>query len=166
MDFLKSLFYSSQPKAPPKSAGCIFTDGNLILAGYQPKGPFISGIGGSSNKDEPPIITAMREVVEELLDINPCDDLLNHLEGLRYTRKIVNGSYTIFVYSFIDLATILQLVKNYNPKTHLYEKFPTTVQDLVFNRRIANIEVSHLCILPLKKILKFDKYFISDLLML
>ena len=166
MDFLRSLFYSSQPNTPPKSAGCIFTDGNLILAGYQPKGPYISGIGGSSNKDEPAIVTAMREVVEELLDIKPCDDLLNHLEGLRYIRKIVNGPYTIFVYSFIDLATVLQLVKNYNPKTDLYDKFPTNVQELVFNRRVQNIEVSHLCILPLKKNLKFDKHFISDLLLL
>lgn len=166
MDFLRSLFYTSEYKPAQKSAGCIFTDGNLILAGYQSKGPYISGIGGSSNKNEPAIITAMREVVEELLDIKPCDDLLNHLEGLRYIRKIVNGSYTIFVYNFIDLSTILQLVKNYSPKTDLYEKFPTNVQDLVFNRRIQNVEVSHLCILPLKKNLKFDKYFINDLLLL
>ena len=162
MDFIKSLFYSS----PPKAAGCIFTNGNLILAGYQPKGPYISGLGGSSNKDEPAIITAMREVVEELLDIKPCDNLLNHLEGLRYTRKIVNGSYTLFVYSFDDLSTLLHLVKNYSSKSNLYENFPLTIQDLVFGRRISNIEVSHLCILPLKKTLKFDKYFISDLLIL
>jgi 8-oxo-dGTP pyrophosphatase MutT (NUDIX family) len=68
MEFFRNFFTTKKVSRP--GAGCIFTDGNLILAGYQPKGPYISGIGGSSFDGEEPIVTAMREVMEELLGIS------------------------------------------------------------------------------------------------
>jgi len=164
MEFFRNFFTPKKVSKP--GAGCIFTDGNLILAGYQPKGPYISGIGGSSFDGEEPIVTAMREVMEELLGISVHNTVLIYLIKLKYKKQIVNNNYTIFVYDFKDLENMLYTLNNFKYKSPLYKVFPKNIEELVFGRIEANVEISHLCILPLKSDLKIDKHFISDLALL
>lgn len=58
-----------------RSAGIVFTNGKVVLAGYQRKirngreiSTFISGIGGATEEGETPLQTAIRETVEEIYD--------------------------------------------------------------------------------------------------
>jgi len=160
MEFLRNLF---KPKTSSKpAAGCIFTDGYVVLAGYQPKGPYISGIGGTCLEGEESIKTAMRETIEELLNFTPHDTVLKSLVKLQYSKKLLNGNYTIFVYSFKDLEHILDILHKFKYKSPIYDSFPESIEELIFDRQLANIEVTHLCILPLKADLKIDKNFITD----
>jgi hypothetical protein len=152
-----------------KAAGTVFTDGKLILGGYQPhkKFPMISGIGGSKTTGETPPYTALRETLEELFDFKTVstdliDDILEFVPA-SHTEK--HGSYIYFVYSFQDLEKILRLVKKHHLKSSLYKEFPDTVWKLVSNRSVdPSAEISHLCILPLvSERLKFDANYLDDM---
>lgn len=155
---MKKLFCSRRNKPETLSAGCFFTDGRLYLAGYQPmkKKPCISGIGGHMEEGETELQTAIRELIEELFEINPVPkSVQKDIEIYVAPQKIVrNLSYTIFQYSFNDLETILKLMKQYDLKSPLYNSFPLTVADLVFHRLSPTNtlpEISHLVILPFVK---------------
>ena len=84
-----------------KGAGCIFTDNNLILAGYHPfkKTPYISGIGGGKQKNETYIITALRELVEELLSVKITVETLSvdakRLLVINWLKSVLNESDVI-----------------------------------------------------------------------
>jgi hypothetical protein len=152
-----------------KAAGTVFTDGKLILGGYQPhkKFPMISGIGGSKEIGETSSYTAVREMLEELFHFkkvpsNLIDDILEFVPA-SHSEK--HGSYIYFVYSFKDLESILRLVKKSYLKSPLYEQIPDSVWKLVSNRRVdASAEITHLCILPLvSERLKFDSNFLDDM---
>ena len=138
-----------------KAAGVVFTDGKLILAGYQPlkKSPFISGIGGSKEPGENYTETALREMVEELFEVTPSAELIADLRMLRRPNSILHtGIYVRLVYTFEDLEAMLKLMKTYSPKSPLYDTFPETLMELLFERRPkVKVEISHLCLLPVVK---------------
>jgi len=139
-----------------RGAGCIFTDGKHILAGYQKKGSqsYISGIGGKTIDGETYIETAIREMIEEILDIKDVPPKLIKIieETIQPGHIYRNRFYINVVYSFDDLITILKILHQNGIKTNLYKCFPRTVNDLIFNRITpSNSEISHLCILPLVK---------------
>jgi len=160
------------------AAGCLFTDGKLVLAGYQPSKeiPCISGLGGSRKDGETVFQTAMRETIEELFDISDISTkLLEYIQRIIPGKYIRNNTYIFIVYNFKDLESLLILLKNERKKSYLYKYSPTTLNELIFNREIikktddtCNIpEISHLCLLPLVNHLDktpfVDNYFISDL---
>jgi hypothetical protein len=154
----KSRFRFSTLKDLPrvfKAAGVVFTDGKLILAGYQPlkKTPFISGIGGSKEPGEGYKVTALREMVEELFEVPPPAELIAELKTLRSPKSILQtGTYVRLVYTFEDLEAILKCIKTYSLKSPLYDTFPETLMELLFDRRPkAKVEISHLCLLPVVK---------------
>ena len=137
-----------------KAAGVVFTDGTLILAGYQPlkKSPFISGIGGSKEPGENYKETALREMVEELFEVPPPAELIAELKKYRPNRVLHTGTYVRLVYTFEDLEAMLKLMKTYSPKSPLYDTFPETLMELLFDRRPkVKVEISHLCLLPVVK---------------
>jgi hypothetical protein len=138
-----------------EAGGCAFTDGKLVLAGYQPHkvNPRISGIGGAKQEGETYITTAIRETLEELFEIHPTDEIINQIKMYVMPRKIHhNGSYVIIQYSFEDLLVILQIVNTSNVETPLYESIPLTLHDLLFKRNfVQGAEISHLCLLPVVK---------------
>jgi hypothetical protein len=152
-----------------KAAGTVFTDGNLILGGYQPhkKFPIISGIGGSKTIGETPPYTAVREMLEELFEFKkiPKDLIDDILEFVPPIHSEKHGSYIYFIYTFKDLKSILRLVGKHHLKSPLYEIIPDSVWKLVSNRRIdPSVEITHLCILPLvSERLKFDSNFLDDM---
>lgn len=139
-----------------KGAGCLFTNGTHVLAGYQPnkKVPIISGIGGSRLPTETnPLDTALRETIEEFFDVKTVDpETIRDIKSEMYVKKtFVNGSYHVFVYSFIDLEAMLYIMKVNNLSSPIYRNFPKSLSDLIF-RRSANesSEIRELCILPLE----------------
>jgi hypothetical protein len=148
------------------NAGCLFTNYNHVLAGYQPnkKIPIISGFGGKKLSYEIIIETAIRETIEELFDINYIPfELIYRIKKINPTKIVTQDNYLLFVYSFEQLLDILYISKEII-STNLYLSFPTTIPDLIFNRIINNkSEVSQLCLLPYTKNIKIDPLFILDI---
>jgi hypothetical protein len=156
-----------------KAAGSVFTDGKLILAGYQPlkNKPFISGIGGKKEDGEIYQVTALRETVEELFEFETVPEkLIEDLMSVTPEKVIQNGSYIMMVYNFNDLATMLKIISKYKLKSKLYDSAPLTLMDLLFKRKIelaVTPEISHLALLPLvqheKSTPYVNSYFIEDM---
>ena len=148
------------------NAGCLFTNYNHVLAGYQPKKktPFISGFGGKKLNYETITETAIRETIEELFDINYVPfELIYRIKKINPTKVVMQDNYLLFVYSFEQLLDILYISKEII-STNLYLSFPLTIPDLIFNRIINNkSEVSQLCLLPYTKNIKIDPIFILDI---
>lgn len=162
-----------------KAAGSVFTDGKLMLAGYQPKKrkPFISGIGGGRESGETYMDTAVRETLEELFEFKEIPEKLTEEIKTEVIpqRVIQSASYIMVVYTFEGLEQILHLVKKHSLNSPLYDFLPTTLMDLLFKRKLdissENLffkpELSHLALLPLvrhpKSIPFVDAYFIEDM---
>jgi 8-oxo-dGTP pyrophosphatase MutT (NUDIX family) len=164
MDLLGWLIKPEYNLQTYRGAGCIFTDGKQVLGGYQPKGPYISGLGGNRENGEDYHQTAIRETVEELFDATPSEQLIYQLQSIPYSKHLMNGSYVALVYSFNDLNTFMEICKIYLKVSTLYEKFPETLLELLLNRRPNHkIEVHDLYILPLNSNLHIDKNFLKDL---
>jgi hypothetical protein len=138
---------------PYTSAGCVFTDSKLFLAGYQPnkKKPCISGLGGSKKKGEIPQETAIRETLEELFHLKKVPHhLINSLLTIIPQKTTQNGSYVMFIYSFAQLEEILGACSGL--VSPLYTTIPTSLIDLLLHRKPnTKAEISHLCLLPLVK---------------
>ena len=179
MKWLKSCleFFQKKKVAPEpakytletyKSAGTIFTDDMYILAGYQPnkKIPFISGIGGMKHKGETYLHTAIRETIEELLEIHtfPYKLMYDIISRIKPKNVVINTTYVIIIFTFDDLIHILQLVKKYELISPIYSTIPTNLIELLFERKsYKKSEISHLILLPAVKNLCFDHNFINDL---
>ena len=157
-----------------KGAGMLFTDGNLILAGYQPhkSKPSVSGIGGRKKKGEIYWETALRETLEELLELETFPkSLYTEIQTTIYPKKFkLRNGYANFHYSFDDLITILELLSKHQLKSPLYESFPTTLTDLLFQRKhndVKTAEISQLCLLPVVhhnlRTPFVDNYFVMDM---
>lgn len=162
-----------------KAAGSVFTDGKLILAGYQPRKrkPFISGIGGKKEEGETYMDTAVRETLEELFEFKEIPEKLKEeiKSEVVPLRVVQSASYIMVVYDFDGLEQILRLIKKHNLNTPLYDFLPTTLMELLFKRKLdvssENLffkpEISHLALLPLVKHAKanpfVDSYFIDDM---
>jgi 8-oxo-dGTP pyrophosphatase MutT (NUDIX family) len=150
------------------SAGSFFTDGKLVLSGYQQnkKQSHISGFGGKKEyNDNSYIETAIRETLEELFDIKPTIEIITIVNlNIIHKKLIIHNNYYILVYSFEDLELILNLLNKNNIASKLYDIFPLTISELIFNRKIdSTSEISHLCLLPLKKNINIDNDFIQDI---
>jgi hypothetical protein len=144
-----------QEPIPYTSAGCVFTDGKLFLAGYQPnkKRPCISGLGGSKKKGEIAQETAIRETLEELFHLKKLPKkLTDKLIQMVPEKTCQNGSYFMYIYSFNQLEDMLRLCAAYDLVSPLYSTMPTSLIDLLLHRtHNKKAEVSHLCLLPLVK---------------
>ncbi len=152
----------------PAAAGCFFTNGTHVLAGYQPtkKQPIISGIGGRVKPGETWHQAAIREMFEELLEIHELPDQFTTEIGaaVKFSHAFVSNKYTFTLYSFADLEKILVLAAAKGLASPAYpDGIPTTVADLVFKRNIqATTEVKQLVLLPLIAKMNIDKGLIAD----
>ena len=122
------------------AAGIIFTDERHILGGYQPhkKTPFISGIGGMKEPGETYMITAIRETLEELFNLeNISSIILNELiEKLKDKPNMQSNKYISIICTFDDLQIICNLLKDHNIVSRLYDEIPNTLHDLIFKRKM------------------------------
>lgn len=134
-------------------AGCVFTDGKHVLAGYQPhkKNPCITGIGGHREKGENYYQTAFRETVEELYHVSklpPClvPRLMNELPPKREDN---HNNYIILNYTFDDFKKFLKICKKAGLVSPVYKTLPRTLMEAIKERDMSSdAEISHLCLLP------------------
>lgn len=152
------------------SGGCIFTDGIYVLAGLQVKHErkLVSGFGGKALDAEESIHAALRETIEELLELfdipHIVDDIFVHFIPRRFFQ---NGTYLLLQYTFEDLEDILKTIQSYNVVSPVYEAFPLTIQDLLFKRaRSETAEIQALAFLPMEDGMQFDEAFLSDISLL
>lgn len=150
-----------------KGAGCIFTNDNHVLAGYQVKQgvPFIGGLGGTRKEGETFLRTALRETLEELFEVNIPESLLTTLE-LRIVPIGVHlrGSYVLVHYTFHQLDDIISLSEPFCKNNPFYAFYPRSCIDLIVNRtKNAYSEVSTLCLLPLETAMFISPEFMGDL---
>ena len=148
-------------------AGCLFTDGTVVLAGYQPKKgiKLISGFGGSRKVGENYFETAMREVLEELLEIKPNEQLLNALNSeFQPSRVMINGTYIVLQYSLNDIGTLLDIVARFYSHSPIYSDMPMTLIEVVFKRKhLRGMEVPNIILLPLVNDFIIDSNFRKDI---
>lgn len=170
-----TFFGLSSHKEPVKTAttidfegaGCIFTNGSMVLAGYQPKKgiKLISGFGGSRKVGENYFDTAMRELLEELLEIKPTAHLLAYLNHEFQPNKVlINGTYVILQYSLNDIDTLLEIVGRFNYHSVIYTEMPINLLDLIFRRKyLKGMEVVNVLILPFINDFIIDPNFRKDI---
>lgn len=154
-----------------EGAGCTFTNGRVILAGYQPrkKIPIITGLGGKKEGNEELIYTAWRETLEELFDIPevPLSIIKKCIEKIP-ERVYESKGYVQYIYNFSVLEEVMKFCKEQGMKSFVYKEFPTTIQELVLERIIpidCVPEVSVLTLLPLAGQL-VAKHFLKDIQMI
>jgi len=152
--FNKKKTPTVEPSLKYSCAGAIFTNGTHILAGYQPnkKRPFISGIGGRIEKAETFIETAIRETIEEILDVKvvPPKLIYDVINGVKWKKSIENDNYAILIYTFEDLFDILKICVAHIKNSPIYKKIPTNLEELLFKRiPLKKSEISQLCLLPI-----------------
>jgi len=144
-----------------KGAGCIFTNGTTLLAGYQKKKgkSIISGLGGSRQDEETFMETALRETIEELFDIKDIDPVfLEKLTKILHPSDVILmevedwGIYITVIYSYSDLEKLLYYTHKRVKRSSLYKTFPDTICKLLLNRIIPTgspPEITHLTLVPL-----------------
>ena len=94
------------------NAGCLFTNGIHVLAGYQPNKhfPSINGIGGKPEEGEDPLVTALREFLEEVFGVYDCVKGVSELRTVVPRRVLEQKRYITYVYDFNDLVKMLEIV--------------------------------------------------------
>ncbi len=158
------------------SAGCIFSNDQYILAGYQPRKqkPIVSGLGGKREGEEDASTTALRETLEELFELQtvPLEWIQEIQATIPFQHMLQNGDYISFLYSFENLQTMLTLLHFKGCQSELYEEFPTNLLALLFHRKqlAYPAEISHLLLFPLVNHPKdspfVDRHFLSDIRLL
>lgn len=150
-----------------EAAGCLFTDGTHVMAGYQPKRgtKLISGFGGGRKPGETYFDTAMREVLEELLEIKPSEALLDALNlQFQPSKVLINGPYIILQYSLADIDTLLDIVSQHYSHSPIYSNMPFGLSELIFKRKyLKGMEVQSILILPLVNDFLVDGNFRKDI---
>jgi len=146
-------------------AGILFTDGKLVLAGYDLNKKSITGIGGKKQGLEFPFQTGLRETIEEIFELEHLSpNVLRYIEQeLVFDRCICYKEYTTFIMSFHDLEKIMKQIVLYNLKSKVYPVLPETLSDLILKRKPhPNAELKWIILVPNEK-LEFSKSFLKDL---
>lgn len=143
-------------------AGCMFTDGIRVLAGYQTKTGKIGGFGGKSHPGESHIDTARRETIEELFGI--LDVPAELIAKLPISQSTIEyPEYTCFVYNFEDLQTFIRRAGRYM-NSPIYAVFPATVWELIQKRMVSDsVEVGELYLMPVEQY-RISRSFERDLM--
>jgi len=149
-------------------AGILFTNGKLVLAGYNQHKLCITGIGGKKKNDEMPHQTALREMLEELFELDVIPEALTKSLSimLPFDKLIIaTKKYTVFIMSFDNLNTVFRVLHWFGyVKSRVYETIPTSVSELLFNRTIhTRAEFSMLALVPCHYNLSLDSHFINDI---
>jgi hypothetical protein len=142
-----------------KGAGMIFTDGSVVLCGWEPRKrrPGLYGIGGKAEdavdrRDYRQ--TAAREVLEELFGAVPSARLVEMVAAALCSdarRATLVDGYVMIRCSFQDdLRLLLRLAAAARLKSPLYPtRMPRNLEELLFDRRPGmSTEMAQLCLLP------------------
>lgn len=135
-----------------RGAGMIFDNGRTILCGYEPgkREPALYGIGGKREMTDANYReTAAREVLEELFGFRALSKaLIQRILVIPPREETIVHGYVMLRYGFDDLVAMLLTLRG--QQSAFYRAMPQTVSDLVLARgRVAQSEMSHLCLLPM-----------------
>jgi hypothetical protein len=146
-----------------RGAGCMFSNGSLALAGFDPRKQNLSGLGGKREpQDANYYETAWRETLEELFGE---DHEISKIPKLppRHVTFNEKYQYVILHYTFHDLEVVL---KSQTRKFHsrLYEKRPQSIADLLMSRKIIeHCEIAQLSLLPVAEKVIIASEYVEDL---
>jgi hypothetical protein len=178
MSFFRTLFRrrAATPTPPLPSypthmgAGCVFTDGKHVLAGYQPnkKKPGITGIGGHREGEETYLQTAYRETIEEIynvtntqIPIGLIDKLIQRMKPQKIRMK---KGYVILTFTFLDLEMFLKLCRKSGLRSPVYAEMPKTLIEVIQGRGYdLKAEISTFALLPVVKTHTKLKHFVNPL---
>ena len=178
MSFFRTLFTRRAatptpplPSYPPHmGAGCVFTDGKHVLAGYQPnkKKPGITGIGGHREGEETYLQTAYRETIEEIynvtntqIPIGLIDKLIQQMKPQKIKMK---KGYVIVTFTFTDLEMFLKLCRKSGLRSPLYAEMPRVLIEVIQGRGYdLKAEISTFALLPVVKSHQKLKHFVNPL---
>jgi len=144
----------------------LFTDGKNVLAGYNPKKFHISGIGGKAEEGETPVRTAIREVLEELFELEEIPKGVSTMlyEKLTFDKLFFRHDYSNFIMDFDDLKTIFKILSYFELKSRVYDTIPTTLEELLMTRKVVKeAELSHLMLIPCVYNIGLDERFVGDI---
>lgn len=151
-------------------AGCVFTDGKHVLAGYQPnkKKPGITGIGGHREGEETYLQTAYRETIEEIYNVTTTQipiGLIDKLIQKMHPKKIkMKKGYIIVTFTFTDLEVFLKTCRKSGLHSPLYTEMPKTLLDVIQARGYdLKAEISSFALLPIVKSHVKLKNFVNPL---
>lgn len=132
-------------------AGVVFKNETHVLMGYKLHEGIITGIGGKPIGDEKPIRTAFREAVEEIFGVHPSVWMIDQLVNTYHDRTMFeNKGYKMFILSFEDLLTFMDITAGWVSLSPFYHTFPKTLDDLILTRRAPkNVEIVSLALLPI-----------------
>jgi len=152
------------------AAGILFQHGTKFLSGWNPSLGAWSGFGGKRRGIETSIQTAIREVVEEVFQVNIRADHNSALEVILSPYDFQeNGDYVVFFMNLSSLFQISVFLEKNGYRSPLYSSFPTTIVDLIEARCLPEgnaYEITHLCFLDASfSSAPVDKYFRSDILL-
>jgi hypothetical protein len=168
MSFLRNLFRRTPMTAEPTvalpnyqnhmGAGCVFSDGKHVLAGYQPnkKKPGITGIGGHKEGEETYLQTAYRETIEEIFHVTITSipvGLIDKLIRCMKPKKIkIKKGYVLITFTFTDLDLFLKVCKKAGLRSPLYAKLPVNLIEVIQKRGYdLTAEISSFALLPVVK---------------
>jgi hypothetical protein len=139
-------------------AGMLFTDGSVVLCGWEPRKrrPGLYGIGGKAERlvDRGDYrVTAAREVLEELFGAPPTEPLVDKVAATLCVdvarTELVDYDYVVIRQDFGGLRRLLELVRASGARSPLYARIPRTLDELLFARQSAAAsEMAQLCLLP------------------
>ena len=151
-------------------AGCVFTDGKHVLAGYQPhkKKPGITGIGGHKEGEETYLQTAFRETIEEIYNVTNTTIPVGLIDTLIRTlkpKKIkMKKGYVLVTFDFRDLDQFLALCKKTGLRSPLYVRLPKTLIEVIQMRGYdLHAEISSFALLPVVKSHQKLRNFVNPL---
>lgn len=115
--------------------------------------------------------TALRETVEELLGVAhvPSKVVAKLEKKLQPFHVFMNNGYVVCCFSFEDLKKLLKIVRSFGISGQLYKTVPSTVEQLVLERKQAVVgthEVQALALLPFEFIMSgvIDIGFAGDIM--
>lgn len=118
------------------AAGCLFIQGSTVLAGYNPKYKLWSGIGGKIQPNESIKQAAYRETIEELFGLTPSDAIIEEcIQTFEFKELFVRNNYAFIQLPIDSFIHIIYILRAHNYKSPYYNHLPTTVAELVNQRK-------------------------------
>jgi len=135
-----------------KGAGCLFTQGDYVLTGYNPKYNLWSGIGGKVEPDESPRNAAFRETIEELFGFNPSQKVLDDCEAaFGMLPLIIRDNYGIIKISFDLYVHLSYILRAHNCISPFYHRIPISFEEIISQRKkVENAEITELKVINFK----------------
>ncbi len=119
-----------------QSAGCLFTDKQSFLAGFQRKQQKWTSFGGKKYYGETPFMTAIREVVEEIFELRLSQQTLAILIcTLPFSFQHHDDNYVYYIYNFDVIFQIADILQSEGYQSPLYDSWPCSLRELLYNRK-------------------------------